>query len=185
LSRKVAFENCLNLSSLIAMKPAELIRIFVFVVLGAVFLFFLQPLLYQQGISGFYIADQDVDEWLTYTYHPAARFVFIVALMSTLAWFGLTANNKAADAKGIANWKVVWWVLFAADILITLTVIYFFNIRDNALAPSSDALVSLTGCFIFNVLWLFWLPTVTSSPGAVKYKPPGAGLIRRLIDSGV
>lgn len=157
------------------MKFPELIRIFVIVALGTLLVFLLQPLLYQWRLPGFFITDEIVEDWLSFDYYSAARLVFIVTILSMVIWFALTANNKALSAASNSKWSLFWWILLIISGLSVPIAVYFFG------RSSSDALISLTGLLVFDVFWLFWLPTVTSSPNTTKYIPPGADTIRRLI----
>ncbi|WP_013325768.1 hypothetical protein [Gloeothece verrucosa] len=155
------------------MKPGEIIRIIVLTVLGWVLMFYGQPLIYQSRLIR--VADVPLTTWLSDYYTVGAWVVFLASVGATLVWTFMTTRAKASGALDVFRWQVVWWLLGLLPILGICIALYFFN-------ESDDALLSLAGFFIFNGLfWLYWLPTVTSSPGLFRNIPPGSPLIRRLI----
>ncbi|ELS00617.1 hypothetical protein Xen7305DRAFT_00003180 [Xenococcus sp. PCC 7305] len=164
------------------MKAGEIIRIIIFTVLGLILMFWLQPLIYTERyirISDYSIngSPVGVETWVANNYMVGAGIVFGFSLFATLCWYFSTGRAKVKDASDVARWNIVWWLLGLLPIIgIVIALIFFTN--------SDDALLSLTGLFIFNGLFLlYWLPTATSSPGSFKYTPPGAMLVRRLIGS--
>jgi hypothetical protein len=59
--------------------------------------------------------------------------------------------------------------------MVTIGVAVFYINR------SSEAQLSLIFFFLLDAIWLYWLPTATSSPEAVKYIPPFAFFLRHKI----
>ena len=158
---------------LVVMKPAEIIRIIVLSVLGWLLMFYGQPLIYKSRIIR--VSDVPLDSWLSNYYSVGAWIVFLTGVGATLVWCFMTARAKVRGGMDVLRWQVVWWLLGLVPILGICVALYFFNSSDHA-QPSLAVL------FIFNGLfWLYWLPTVTSSPGLFRNIPPGASLIRRLI----
>lgn len=132
-----------------------------------------QPWFYDSKI--FRISDIPVANWIGEDYTPGASIVFGVALLTTVLWSFMAAKAKAKSADEISKWRLIWWLLVLLPILSIFIAIAFFN-------RSDDALLSLTGFLVVDgIFLLYWLPTVTSSPGDLKYIPPGAFFIRRLI----
>jgi len=155
------------------MKAGEIIRIIIFSLLGAVLMFWIQPWIYQNRFIQ--ITDvPKIEAWVSNYYTTGATVVFTVSLISTLLWYGMAAKAQIKGGEDAARWSLVWWLIFLLPILSICLAIYFFR-------GSEQALLSLTGFFIFDVLVLFWFSTVTSSPQALMYAPPGAFLIRRLV----
>ena len=153
------------------MKPGEIIRIIIFVVIGLGLMFWIQPLIY----TGSYIFVQAVDAWLADSYFVGAGVVFGFSLVATLLWSFFTAKAKIKGAVDVSRWQVMWWLLGLLPIIGIAIALIFIN-------KSDDALLSLAGFFIFDgLIWLFWLPTATSSPGLFKHIPPGSFMLRRLI----
>ena len=155
------------------MKAGEIIRIIAFSVVGFVLMFYGQPLLYKNRAIP--ITDVPVNAWLREDYTVAAGIFFAFSVLATVIWYFLAARAKVTGAIDISRWQVVWWLLGLLPMLGIGIALFFFN-------RSEDALLSLAGFLLFNgLIWLFRLPTATSSPGLLKHIPPGAFLIRRLI----
>ncbi|NEP58809.1 MAG: hypothetical protein F6K31_17610, partial [Symploca sp. SIO2G7] len=153
------------------MKAGEIIRVIAFTFLGAGLMFFLQPWIYQNGMLR--ISDVSVNAWLSDDYTPGATIVFFISVFSTVLWCVMANKAEIRTAADSFRWQVVWWILLLLPILSICGALYFFN-------SSQDALLSLTGLFIFDAIFLlFWLPTVTSSPKDLKYILPGSFLLRR------
>lgn len=158
------------------MKAGEIIRIIVFSVVGAALMFWGQPSIYQNRLIR--ITDVPrIEGWVSDEYMPGAILVFAVSAIATVVWYVMAAKAKVNKASDSFRWQVVWWLILLLPILSICAAIGFFN-------RSQDALVSLTGFFILDaIVLLFWLPSATSSPGALMYIPPGAFLMRRLVGS--
>lgn len=155
------------------MKRGEIIRIIGFGVIGFVLMFYGQPLLYKN--RAIRITDVSVKAWLREDYIVAAGIVFALSVLATIIWCFLTARAKVGGAIDAFRWQVVWWLLGLLPVLGIGIALFGFN-------RSEDGLLSLAGFLLFDgLIWLFWLPTATSSPGSFKHIPPGAFLIRRLI----
>jgi len=138
---------------------------------------FVQPWLYDN--RKLVIKDVEIGAWIANHYNPASFLVFSLATLATLLWYFLGARANIRNAKEAFNWQLYWWLFLLIPVLGICLALYFFNPIGPEKTGSRDALISLTGLFIFNVLWLFWLPTVTSSPKDIKRIPPGANLLRR------
>ncbi|NES19562.1 MAG: hypothetical protein F6K41_11695 [Symploca sp. SIO3E6] len=158
------------------MKADEILRIIAFTILGAALMFIVQPWIYQNRIFYpiFSIEDVGVDTWISNDYNPGATMVFTVSVFSTVLWCVIANTAGSRKAADIFRWRVVWCVLLLLPILSICGALIFFN-------SSQDALPSLAGCFVVDIICLFWLPTATSSPKDLKYIPPGSFLLRRLI----
>ena len=156
------------------MKPREIIQIIIIFILGAVVMFLGQPWFYDSRILR--ISDVPITTWIAEDYTTGASIVFAVALLTTILWTFMAAKARAKSASEISKWRVTWWLLMLLPIISIIVAIALFN-------RSNDALWSLTAFLVIDgIVLLYWLPTVTSSPGDLKYIPPGAFFIRRLID---
>lgn len=157
------------------MRPAALVRNIILIVLGSVLMFYLQPLLYENRI--FLTGDQVVEVWLDEVYNSSALLVYAVSIASTALWYFWGARSDVIAGKEFSRCRVLWGCIGFAPILSIIAVLVFFNTGDNQAAQ-----VSLTGLLILDILVLFWLPTATSSPDAVKYVPFGSFFLRRFVD---
>ncbi|NER07690.1 MAG: hypothetical protein F6K17_36565 [Okeania sp. SIO3C4] len=113
-----------------------------------------------------------VEIWINSHYIFGAGVVFAVSVLSTVIWCLITANAKAHQAREVSQWMLVWWLFLLFPVLSICLAIGFFK-------GSDDALVPLTIFFVFDILLLFWLPTATSTPGGLKFVPPGSIKLRR------
>ncbi|WP_373529581.1 hypothetical protein [Nostoc sp.] len=102
-----------------------------------------------------------------------ANIVFFVSVISTVIWYIMAAKAQSKGGEDVAKWPLVWVIISIFPVLSIVIAIGFFR-------GSDQALLSLTTFFVLDVLFLYWLTTATSSPGGLKYVPPGAFLIRRL-----
>lgn len=152
------------------MKAGEIIRIIIITLVGGGVMSFIQPLLYDKRIL--LIKDVPIPTWIAQQYNPGAFIVFGLSVLATVLWYVLGARANIRTAKEAFNWNLYWWLFLLMPIIGICLALYFFN-------ESKDALLSLTGLYIFNVILLYWLPTVTSSPKDIKRIPPGASIIRR------
>jgi hypothetical protein len=159
-------------------RPMELIRTITFLGLGAILMFLVQPMLYQNQLLFFYISDQPVDTWISNEYTPGATLVFCVASGMALFWYFWSARAKVAMAEQIQGWRLTWWLLGVVPVVSIGAAIGLWN-------TSPDGLASLTFCFVVDVLILYWLSTATSSPTPVKYVPPLSAILRPLIEPGM
>lgn len=160
------------------MKRGEIIRLIIFILLGALSMFYLQPLAYTARYIpvGDYIGGS-VEAWVANNYYIIAAIVFGVSLFATLFWYFNTANATVRTSSDVARWQIVWWLLGLLPMIAIAASVIILN-------ESDDALLSLTGFLVFDgLILLYWLPTATSSPKSFKYTPPGALLLRRLIGS--
>ncbi len=160
------------------MKAGEIIRIIVFTITGLILMIWLQPLIYQNRMIPIRdYPENSFEVWLLDNYMIGAWIVFGVSVLATLIWSFMTARARVRGTLDVSQWQLVWWLLGLLPVMGICIALYFFN-------ESADALLSLAGLFIFNgLIWLYWLPTATSSPGLFKHIPPGAFLLRRLIGS--
>ena len=154
------------------MKTSEIIRIIIFSLIGASIIFLVQPLLYRSRFPILRISNMDVGTWINNHYIFGAGVVFVVSVLSTVIWCLITANAKAHQAREVSQWMLVWWLFLLFPVLSICLAIGLFKGSDDALGP-------LTIFFVFDILLLFWLPTATSTPGGLKFVPPGSIQLRR------
>jgi len=151
------------------MKPREVIRIIVLTTIGGMAMFLGQKLVYDNQIVP--IQQIPVDAWLTSNYNTAAMVMFLASIIPTLIWYISAARSRFNDGSATHRWRLLWWLLGIIP-MVTIGVAVFYINR------SSEAQHSLIFFFLLDAIWLYWLPTATSSPEGVKYIPPLAFLLR-------
>ncbi len=151
----------------------ELTRILVFIIVGFLLMFLVQPLLFENQIL--FIGDQNVQSWLSTQYQRAAYLVAVFSVSSTILWYVLSSRARILSVQDNSQWRLLWWVIFLVPILSIGAALAFFN-------TSRDAQPWLAMLFFVNILILFWLPTATSSPAATQHLPPGSKL-RKIFES--
>jgi cytochrome bd-type quinol oxidase subunit 2 len=156
----------------------EIIRLFVFPILGMLLMFVLQPTLYQSQIIR--LTDVKMERWLPNGYYPQATLVFGCAIFAALAWcvwntMSPPGNNSARKGRSIA-----WWILSLLPIIgVAAATIWSRKSFLGENFGSDVATLSLVALFSFDVLFLYWLTTATTTPGNARDLPPGASLFRR------
>ncbi|MTJ47585.1 hypothetical protein [Dolichospermum sp. UHCC 0259] len=151
------------------MKPWEIIRIIIFSIIGAAVMFLGQRLIYENQIIP--IQKVPLNTWLGTDYTTASLIMFAVCIVVTLIWCILAATSRFNDGGSTGRWMLMWWLLGLLPMASIGFTVFFIN-------RSDEAQLSLMGFFVLDTLLLYWLPTATSSPEAVKYIPPGAFLLR-------
>lgn len=149
----------------------EVIRIVVVSLIGAAIMFLLQPWLYQNGIIA--LNDVEPEAWVGDKYIISAVTVFLVSIISVILWYAIASKAKVQLARETSSMAIVWWIFLLLPILSICAAIYFFN-------DSNDALLSLTGFFVFDILLIYWFSTAISSPCSLMFVVPGAFFLRNL-----
>jgi hypothetical protein len=150
----------------------DVIRIFSVTLAGAIIVFLLQPWLYQSGILA--ITDVDVETWIAEKYMVGAAIVFGTALVATTLWYLSALRAKVTAFNETSSMRIIWAVLFLIPIVGICVALFFYN-------GSNEALLSLTAFYVVDVLVLYWLATAISSPGLLKFIPPGSFTVRHLM----
>ncbi len=149
----------------------EVIRIVVVSLIGAAIMFLLQPWLYQNGVIP--LNDVEPEAWVGDNYIIGAVTVFSVSIIAVILWYVIAAKAKIQSARETSSMTIVWWIFLLLPVISICAAIYFFN-------RSNDALLSLTGFFVFDILLIYWFSTAISSPGSLKYMVPGSFFLRNL-----
>lgn len=160
------------------MKIGELIRIIVFGIIGGLTMSLLQPVLYKQNVFGI-IQSFDFDKWVL-KYNQAAFIVFTVSFAFTILWYIIALINQNDARRG--PWRLLWYIGLGLLVL-TVSLSVYFNNRDEKGELIDETLFSMMGLFLVNSLvLLYWLPTVTSTPGLLKKGVvPGSSMINGIL----
>ncbi|WP_061545721.1 hypothetical protein [Cylindrospermopsis raciborskii] len=144
-------------------------RIIAFAFIGGIVMFLGQRVVYENQIVP--IQQVPVDAWLASDYTNAALTIFFACLVSTLLWCALAEKSRFNDGAATARWRLLWWLLGIIPMVTIAIAVFYIN-------RSSEAHFSLMAFFLLDAILLYWLPTATSSPEAVKYVPPLAFWLR-------
>jgi hypothetical protein len=157
----------------------EIIRLFVFTLVGSLLMFVLQPLIYTAGVVRLSNIEKQ-DLWLSDHYMTAATIVFIVSILATFIWYIWNLYSPPFDSKMASARSVGWWILLLLPILGIVAALVF------AVQPSPTIgkltgldLPILAAIFSFDVLAIYWGATASSTPGLARRLPPGAQAIFR------
>jgi hypothetical protein len=150
----------------------DVIRILSVAIVGAVLMFLVQPWLYQSGIVP--ITQVEVDTWLSEKYTVGAAIVFSTALVATILWYISALRAKVTAFNEASPLRLVWGLLLLVPIIGICIALFFYN-------NSSEALLPLTFMYVVDVVWVYWFTTAISSPGLLKFIPPGSFTVRHLI----
>jgi len=152
----------------------QIIRIIIISIVGLLLMMVLQPFIYDQG---FIAVDSDWSDINNY-YTTAAIVVFAASVAATIIWCVLGVVVPYEIDK-VLQYQLVWWLLLLLPILGIGVGLFILNIPlDNQDVTLN---ISATILFFFNgVIWLYWLPTATSSLGKFRNLPPGANLINNI-----
>jgi hypothetical protein len=148
------------------------IRILSVGIVGAILMFLVQPWLYQSGVIP--ITQVEVDTWIAEKYMIGAAIVFGTALVATIAWYISALRAKVTTFNESSPLRLVWALLLLVPIIGICVALYFYN-------DSSEALLPLTFMYVIDIVWVYWFATAISSPGLLKFIPPGSFTVRHLI----
>ncbi len=150
----------------------DVIRILSVAIVGAILMFLVQPWLFQSGIVP--ITQVEVDTWLSEKYTVGAVIVFSTALVATILWYVSALRAKVTAFNEASPLRLVWGLLLLLPIIGICVALFFYN-------NSSEALLPLTFMYVVDVVWVYWFTTAISSPGLLKFIPPGSFTVRHLI----
>ena len=150
----------------------DVIRILSVAIVGAILMFLVQPWLYQSGIVP--ITQVESETWLAEKYSVGAAIVFSTALVATLLWYVSALRAKVTAFNEASPLRLVWGLLLLLPIIGICVALFFYN-------NSSEALLPLTFMYVIDVVWVYWFATAISSPGLLKFIPPGSFTVRHLI----
>jgi hypothetical protein len=157
---------------------AEIIRLFVFPIMGLLLMFVVQPTLYQSQIIR--LKDVDVTKWLPNGYYPQASLVFGCAIFAALAWCVWNTMSPPGAMSVRRSRSIAWWILSLVPILAAVGSTIWSRIAVLGKNFGSDeATLSLVMLFSLDILFLYWLTTATTTPGNARDLPPGARLFGR------
>lgn len=153
-------------------KTKEVIGLVLIPLIGAVVMFVLQPILYQSQILR--LTDVKPQIWVNTHYYLCAIVVFGCAIFTALGWCALNVFSPPEGLRECKKREPLWWAIGIIPIA-SIGLVIFLS-RQGIIAPkgSNDATISMICLFLFDVLWLYWLTTATSTSGLAKRIPPGA-----------
>lgn len=163
-------------------KYLTCMRLIVLTALSVIMLFIAQKHFYESGrLIFFKVQNVKLADWIEQQYLVGAYVVFITSITATILWFFFTSQKKTNQSSDVeelkklkSRWLMNWRVLLAIPIIGILIAVFYIN-------KEPHVYFSLTLCFTFDVILLYWLPTTTSSLGDLKLTPPGAVFVRSFL----
>ncbi|NJN75302.1 MAG: hypothetical protein HC796_02365 [Synechococcaceae cyanobacterium RL_1_2] len=156
------------------MKTGALIRLIVLSIVG-IALVFLQRIVFEQRLLGIVINDfpgsLNLNKWLDLYFMRASLTVLITCLVTLIIWYVITVFFATGRSEEFLKWRLFWFLFLLMPLGSIAIAAFLIN-------PVKQAQIPLTLFFTIDVIWLYWLTTVTSSPTPVKYVPPLAFPIR-------
>ena len=135
----------------------ELIRIAIVTVVTAIFVYLVQPWLFQSGSIALF--DVEVEDWIAEEYISGASIVFGAALIAIAFWYLSARRSKIKAFQDASPMRLVWGLFLLIPIIGIILSLYFFN-------SSGDALLWLTSLYVFDILLLYWFGSAISSQGS-------------------
>lgn len=148
------------------------IRILSVGIVGAILMFLVQPWLFQSGVLP--ITQVEVEPWISEKYTVGAAIVFSTALVATILWYTSALRAKVTTFNESSPMRLAWGLLLLIPIVGICVALYFYN-------DSNEALLPLTFMYVIDIVWVYWFATAISSPGLLKFIPPGSFTVRHLI----
>jgi len=100
--------------------------------------------------------------------------VLVSSTLATIIWLITTSTiTPPGGTVNVQQWRLTWFLLMLVPISGTGVAISYF-------LGGVDAVFSLTSFYVLDILLLYWLPTVISTPSFYRYVPPGGLLIRQM-----
>jgi membrane protease YdiL (CAAX protease family) len=172
------------------MRPLQWTLLLFIVVLGVLWIFLAQNVLFLNLFPGLLVGPGlDLQDYLQTGSSPSFAMLWISCMVALLIWFATTASGRPRSSAEVRRRRPLWWL--AAAILVVLGWLYqlFFTVFRWQITGQSpiegsgtnyyplppgglDAAAGLSSCF--DVLLLFWLPTLLASPRSYRFVVPGA-----------
>ena len=156
------------------MERNDLIRVIAFTIVGALMMFLGQAVLLRARLVRINVPS--LNNWVASKYVLAASIVFAASFIAMALWIVMAVRSSASESKQVEKWMAVWWIVGIFPLLSIGLALKMAGIERNTIA-----LIWLSFFFLLDFLWLFWFTTATSTPGILKYVPPGSFYVRRLI----
>lgn len=159
----------------------ELLRMGIVILIGAVIVFFIQPLFYESGWWPFILTDVNPSNWVNNEYTWGAGIVFGLSSLLAIIWYIIGSTAKITGSWDVSTKRLLWFIFLIISVAVAGISVWlsckFFS------GASQDALYTLSVLFLFDAIWLYWLTTAISSPqnSDLEYIPPFADFLRPLI----
>ncbi len=123
----------------------------------------------------------DLNEYLQVGSSPAFSIMWAGCIIALLIWIAQTWSAKPRSSKEIRN-KQSWWYIAATLLTLFgwLCLAWFTAFQWNANGTSASypipvgGWIFLMGFVVLDVMLLFWIPTLLSSPRTYRFVVPGA-----------
>jgi hypothetical protein len=171
------------------MKLQQLILLGVCVAIGVIWVFVLQNWLFLNIFPGLLVGPGlKLDDYLQTGSSPAFTVLWIGCIAALLIWFGTTLVSRPRSSASVRTKQPLWWL--AACLLsvfgwLCLSWFTVFRWQVSGTSPIDGGLMNfypvppggwllLMLFVLFDVVILFWLPTLVASPRTYRFVVPGA-----------
>ncbi len=159
------------------------------VIIGAIWVFVIQKWLLLNIFSGVMAGPGlNLNQYIDNGSSPAFRVFWIGCMVALLIWLARTMTSRPRSSSQVRSMQPQWW---AAAVLICLfgwMCLSWFTIliwQVIGVSPVEGAGINhypvppggwilLFGFVLFDVILLFWLPTMLASPRTYRFVVPGA-----------
>ncbi|MEM9272879.1 MAG: hypothetical protein AAGA80_07940 [Cyanobacteria bacterium P01_F01_bin.143] len=121
--------------------------------------------------------DVDTEEWIPGNYITGACIVFLCSLIMQILW--LVKSKYYKDGLDQIKDTEIYWYLGLMISFISVLIALFITVFSQE--GSQRAFLPLIVIFSLAVAAIYWLPTASSTPGALKYIAPYSIDIRKFL----
>jgi len=166
------------------MKLSEMIALAVTVAIAVIFIFAVQPWLFDGQAIPLSLSSSRLDKWAEEILRPSLYVVFGLGSLLLFLWMAKALTTGFTRTEDVLRTGGVWWlyaILLGLISLLTMIALTFFRgwFEDSR---NLEPFYWLVGFILLDVLFIYWLPTAISTPKSMRYVPPGAMLIRKIYE---
>ncbi|MGB5136823.1 MAG: hypothetical protein WBN89_16820 [Prochlorococcaceae cyanobacterium] len=168
------------------MRSTQYISLGVTFMVGILWVFIAQNLIFLNVFSA--LLGPDLTVFLPQISSPSFTVLWLSCIIALFFWIFITWNGKPRNVAEVRRMQPLWWIATTLLVLFgwlcqLFFIVLFWQIQRTSpvqgtgvnyypLPPGGWLLVMMF--VIFNVLLLFWLPTLLASPRSYRFVVPGA-----------
>lgn len=119
--------------------------------------------------------------WVQNVLPPLTYGIWIGGVLVTLIWIIQASQSTFSSSKSALSRRVGWF-LYAGCLYLAYLVLFLVLANAGSVSVAMEIqLMVLLAVMPIDILVLFWLPTAMATPGTLRYVPPLAAKVRKLI----